>query len=186
MIVIFLRHGEAEEVGIDLAEGAGIDVAKEDQARELTPRGRRQTRCLASALEALKLRPALILSSPLVRAQQTAEVAAKELKRAPDPILVKSLAPGHTWKDVRRDIKRCVKSLPDADATILLCGHQPDLGEYVLDAIIGSDTSHPVRDLPIEKSACICLAWDSAVLQGPGRITFALEHRLAKRIAKLV
>ena len=71
MTVYLLRHGIAVE------RGRG-DV-QTDAARPLTPAGRRKLRRVAVAMRAMELSFDAILSSPLVRAQQTAEVIRREL-----------------------------------------------------------------------------------------------------------
>ena len=67
-LIWLLRHGDAEN-------GSG----KEDTERELTDKGRRQSRDAGRALKALGIELDVCLTSPKVRARQTAELACKEL-----------------------------------------------------------------------------------------------------------
>jgi phosphohistidine phosphatase len=173
MIVIFLRHGDAE------ASGRGTPGG--DAGRELTDRGRKETEAVAAALDRLHLRPAIILTSPLVRAVQTAELAARELKKAPVPAAVESLAPGNRWEDVRADILELVKPEDDPDTVVLLCGHQPDMGQYLAQAL----ARQPGSGLDIRKSAAICVEWENADLSAVGRICLALDPQSADRILRL-
>ncbi len=67
-VIWLLRHGDAEHV-----EG------KADAERELTKKGERQARDAGRALKELGVKLDVCLTSPKVRAKQTAELACKEL-----------------------------------------------------------------------------------------------------------
>ncbi len=62
MDLILLRHGKAEDFN---KEG--------DAARELVPKGREQARRAARLLKAADRLPEIVLTSPLIRARQTAD-----------------------------------------------------------------------------------------------------------------
>ena len=66
MILYILRHGIAED---EAPKG-------DDGARRLTPRGRAKMRAVAAGMRALGLRYDVILTSPLVRAVETAAILA--------------------------------------------------------------------------------------------------------------
>src|ERR1700690_1026947 len=72
MNLYLLRHGIAAEPGV-----AGYEP---DSERPLTPKGEGRLREAARAMKALDLSYDLILSSPFLRAKQTAEIIAKSLK----------------------------------------------------------------------------------------------------------
>ena len=74
MNLYILRHGVA-------TDPAAHEFAK-DADRPLTPEGKRKLRQVAEAMEALELSFDLILSSPYLRARQTAEVIAAALRSA--------------------------------------------------------------------------------------------------------
>src|SRR4051794_37184555 len=67
--IYLVRHGVAEERGGSIA----------DEDRALTTEGKRRTRKAMRGFARLRDGPSLILSSPLVRAWQTAEIVAKSL-----------------------------------------------------------------------------------------------------------
>ncbi len=69
MELYFLRHGEAE----------WPDWKKSDDERPLTKRGKKEMHEVGAFLVRLKVRPELVLTSPLPRAAQTAEIAAEHL-----------------------------------------------------------------------------------------------------------
>jgi phosphohistidine phosphatase len=93
-----------------------------DDLRALTPRGREQARALGTRLAADGLRPDVLVSSPLLRARETAE----ELGRAlgVDPEADERLAPGATADDV-------LAAANGRGETVLVVGHEPDCGEIV-------------------------------------------------------
>ena len=100
-----------------------------DELRELTPAGVDQAKTLARRLAASPNRPATVLTSPLVRARQTAEILAEETgaELKVEPLL----APGATAHELRR----AVAGVVGAVATV---GHQPDCSEIAL-ALTGRD-----------------------------------------------
>jgi len=70
MQLYFLRHGEAD----------WPDWKKSDDERPLTDFGKKEMRDVGKFLARLKVRPDLIVTSPLPRASQTAEIAAEYLE----------------------------------------------------------------------------------------------------------
>ena len=100
-----------------------------DDLRELTATGREQARALAARLAALPEPPVLVVSSPLLRARQTA----KEIAAATGaPLQVDArLEPGAT-----ADLLRA--SLEGTDGPVATVGHQPDCSEIAV-ALTGAD-----------------------------------------------
>lgn len=115
MELYLLRHGLAVE--------RGEPGFAEDSARPLTPKGRRQIRKSAAAIRKLAGRFDLILSSPYLRAKQTAEIAARELAAKGRLKLSNALAPGGSARNLCRQLAR-EKPIPEK---VLLVGHEPDL-----------------------------------------------------------
>jgi phosphohistidine phosphatase len=112
----FLRHADAEPHG-----------TRADSERRLTPRGERQARLVGVALGRTGVSFQAVLVSPKVRARQTAELAAEEWgEQAPSPQAYAPLAGGF-------DAAQALDLLAgtDADARILLVGHEPDLSGVV-------------------------------------------------------
>jgi phosphohistidine phosphatase len=119
MELYLLRHGRAVERG-----ESGFE---DDSARPLTPEGRRQLRQSCAALRKLKLRFDLILSSPLVRARQTAEIVAAEWRCRKQLGFSEKLRPGGDRKKLVAELN-ALKSAPEK---ILLVGHEPDLSGLI-------------------------------------------------------
>jgi phosphohistidine phosphatase len=119
MEVYILRHGPAVERG---TRGFASDAM-----RPLTPKGEKQLRKTAAALR--KMRPGfdVIMSSPLLRAKQTAEIVADELKLTKRLKLSAALAPGRDPEILVAELNR----LAPAPKKLLLVGHEPDLSRLV-------------------------------------------------------
>jgi phosphohistidine phosphatase len=115
MKIHVLRHGIAV-VRDDL------DV-ENDSARQLTARGKRQLRQTAAAMKKMGLRFDLILSSPYLRAKQTAEIVAESLKLKKQLKFSDALAPDGSPKNLIRQLN---ESKP-APENVLLVGHEPYL-----------------------------------------------------------
>jgi len=113
MELYFLRHGEAD----------WPNWKKSDDERPLTKRGKKEMHQIGAFLARLKVRPDLILTSPLPRAAQTAEIAAEhlELKCRED----RRLAPGFGLPELEELIgKHSVESL-------MVVGHEPDFTKMI-------------------------------------------------------
>jgi phosphohistidine phosphatase len=110
-----LRHGEAEP-----------HDARDDHARRLTPRGERQSRAAGAALAALGVEFAAVYASPRVRGLDTARLACEAL--GVEPTVEESLSSGFDAADMRS-----LLGGHDADARILVVGHEPDFSQVVFD-----------------------------------------------------
>jgi phosphohistidine phosphatase SixA len=121
MRVYLCRHAEA-------APG------EPDELRELTANGLEQARRLGASLAALVEPPAVVLSSPLIRARQT---AAEIANATGAPLRVEDLlAPGATAASL-------IEAIAGAPGPIATVGHQPDCSEIALE-LTGVDPGFPV------------------------------------------
>jgi phosphohistidine phosphatase len=122
MKLCFLRHGEADWPNWN----------KPDDERPLTERGRKEMKQVAKFLERLKFTPDAILTSPLPRASQTAEIVAKrlgiELQTEP------ALAHGFNLDRLRRLITKTKSEC------VMVVGHEPEFS-----AVIGELTGGDVK-----------------------------------------
>jgi len=110
-----LRHGEAEP-----------HDAKPDDERALTDRGRAQSRAAGRALAALELTFQLALTSPKVRAADTAALACAEL--GVEPAVHVPLRSGFD-----RDEALALLGAVGDDKRLLVVGHEPDFSQVVHD-----------------------------------------------------
>jgi phosphohistidine phosphatase len=102
-----------------------------DELRALTPGGHEQARALGRRLADEGVRPDAILTSPLLRARETA----KDLglgESEPD----ERLAPGATVEDVRA-------AVAGRGETVVVVGHQPDCGRAVAALTRGPEPAFP-------------------------------------------
>jgi phosphohistidine phosphatase len=116
MRLLVIRHAIAEERAA--AEKAG----RPDAERALTKAGRRKMQGAAEGLRRVEKRVDVLGSSPLVRAQQTAEIVGAAYGKLA-VATVDALKPGKSVKGVLG----WVQGQPD-DATVALVGHEPQLG----------------------------------------------------------
>lgn len=128
MELFVLRHGRAGQRG----------DYEDDRQRPLTAEGRERTRASARAMRRLGVAPEVVLSSPLVRARETAELAAAELEGGPRVELTEALSPGAGPEALMRH-------LSDAHAErVLIVGHEPDLS-VLIGALVSIDGTARVR-----------------------------------------
>ena len=155
-----IRHGIAEERGPEWPD---------DSKRPLTGKGIAALKQEAKALAALDISFDLIISSPLTRTRQTANVFAEHLPGKPAVELSDSLAPAGTPAAVIQEIARHSRK-----ARVALVGHEPNIGELAA-RLIGARS-------PIEfKKGAICRI-DLAELppKSPGMLRWFLPPRILK------
>jgi phosphohistidine phosphatase len=129
MDLILWRHAEAEEGGPDLA-------------RALTGKGRKQAAHVAEWLQRRLPSKFALLASPAARAQQTAEALGAKIKT------VERLAPGARVPDILE-----AAGWPSHKGTVLVVGHQPDLGNTVAYLLAGA-----AADWSLKKGALVWVA----------------------------
>jgi phosphohistidine phosphatase len=118
MRLVLVRHAEA---------APGIP----DELRALTPEGHEQARRLGEQLRADGIEPDAVLSSPLLRARETAS----DLGFGPSEAL-DELAPGATEEDLRA-------AVADRGKTVVVVGHQPDCGRIAAALSGGAEPAFP-------------------------------------------
>ena len=156
-----IRHGVAAERGPDYPD---------DSKRPLTGSGLSKLRKSAKALNALDVGFDLIITSPLVRTKQTAEVFADVLNGKPQVTTSDALAPAGTPAAVMQELARQRK------ARIALVGHEPNLGELAA-RLIGARS-------PIEfKKGAICrIDFDILPPKGLGQLQWFVPPRILRKI----
>jgi phosphohistidine phosphatase len=113
MQLYFLRHGEAD----------WPNWKRPDDERPLTSFGKKEVHDVAKFLDRLKVRPDLIVTSPLPRASQTAEIAAGYLKGKlrEDDLLAKGFGLAELGTVLKRHRAK----------SLMLVGHEPDFTEVI-------------------------------------------------------
>jgi phosphohistidine phosphatase len=110
--ILLWRHAEA---------WPAAESSENDMVRELTKKGRRQARQMARWLKRHLPKETLLLSSPAVRAYQTAEALKSNV------IINEALSPDTNLQIVLD----CLESLESSQKNLLVVGHQPWLGQLV-------------------------------------------------------
>lgn len=137
MVLYVLRHAEAVAASDTLQDGW----------RYLTAKGRASAEKVSSSIAERGPKPRLIISSPLARAVQTAEIAAHKACRKNEVVVSGLLLPGAGISDLVVHLKSC----KDA-RRIMLVGHEPQLGSLVT-ALLGWKGGA----ISLKKGACVIL-----------------------------
>ena len=166
MNLYLLRHGIAVEREEMPQEG--------DEARPLTPKGRRQLRRVAGALRQMDVKPDVVFASPLVRAQQTAEVMVKQLKLRKPAKLSYELRPGGSPEKFVRQLT----ALKPAPSEVLVVGHEPDLSELLSLLVAGNLTAGFV----LKKGGIACVETDRLRPGQCGNLAWLITPAQAKLI----
>ncbi|HEY1717005.1 MAG TPA: phosphohistidine phosphatase SixA [Verrucomicrobiae bacterium] len=119
MNIFILRHGIAVEPG-----APGI---KTDAERPLVPKGEQRLRAAVAAMEKMDLSFDAIISSPYLRAKETAEIVAKHFKLEKKLAFSGDLIPGGNPQALIRQLN----DLKTAPENILLVGHEPYLSRLI-------------------------------------------------------
>lgn len=137
MILYVIRHAEATESSEMLP----------DEWRYLTKHGRSTVKKMRSKIGEYGPKARLIITSPLVRAVQTAELLAEKLKGKETVIVSELLKPG---ADLKQFIKY-LKSHKDANC-VMVVGHEPFLSFLVTELLDQTNDS-----INLKKAACAAL-----------------------------
>lgn len=124
MIVYFVRHAEAVPLG---------GTVRHDADRPLSHGGERAAGKLGALLGILEPSIPIVLTSPLLRARQTAEAIAGAQTPVPPLRVTENLAPGFRRKALLQELMGL-----DVHGPVVAVGHQPDLGDLLSVLISGS------------------------------------------------
>jgi phosphohistidine phosphatase len=161
MELYFLRHG--------LAGQHGDPKYKDDSLRPLTKEGQEKMQRAARGMQILGLTFDTILSSPYLRAKQTAEIVADAYSMKIN--LTDNLLPPASLKELLQDI---AANYPKS-ARVLVVGHEPHL-TCMICALLGS------KPLDIDfKKGGICYL---SVTQGQGILNWLLTSRQLGLLSK--
>jgi phosphohistidine phosphatase len=148
MKLYLVRHAEA-------IERSGTTP---DASRYLTTKGRLAFRKIARRVRRAGIAPDVILTSPLLRAVQTAEILAERLKHEGPVVVAKELSPGFDLPALRSLLAEAGNPREAA-----FVGHEPDLGTLaamLLDVPGG---------FPLRKGAVLALEADGSVRKGSAK-----------------
>lgn len=159
-----VRHGLAEERGAKWPD---------DGKRPLSADGMSRMKKSARGLDRVDVTFDIILSSPLVRARQTAEILSAEMDGHPTIVNVESLAPGAAFASLVADLEKHARK-----TRIALVGHEPGMGELAA-RLVGS--RHPIE---FKKGAVARIDIDQIPPNGPGDLRWMLPPKFMRALKK--
>ncbi len=164
MKLFLVRHG----IAVDSLDGE----IKTDAQRPLTLPGRNEAELVARGLKRAGNKPDLLVTSPLVRARQTAAIFADVYKLEGKEEICEALAPGGQVSDLYEFLKG-IKA-----ESIALFGHEPDMGELA-QTLLGAEFN-----IPFKKAAvCRIDVWEMPP-SSPGVLKWFMPPKLALLLAK--
>jgi phosphohistidine phosphatase len=166
MRVILFRHGPA----------GSPDPSRwpDDVDRPLSRSGEDRTRMAAGGLARLAGEASLVLTSPLKRAVQTAEIAAEVMEGMPEVKTLDALAPGGSYRAILQALAE-----HGPEEVLVLVGHEPDLGKLAGTLLFGAPTS-----LPLKKAGACDVEFNGRVEAGAGQLRWFLPPKVLRRIGR--
>ena len=168
MHIYLIRHAEAQQLG------QKNDFS--DEKRVLTGEGRDRMREGAKGLRALAVEPDLVLTSPLARALETAEIVAAALGvNKKEIVQTGNLKPGALIDELFAEIKKHtgVESLG-------LVGHEPDLSGIISKIVMGQGRI----PLDLKKGSVCCLNVTETVPMLRGNLVWLLTLKHLRMLSK--
>ena len=162
MRVTLIRHAEAG------------DDAPRDEARTLTLRGRADARRVGRALAERGVQFSMMVSSPLVRAVQTAEILAR-IARWPQALEASQLAPGLSVASALTLVGE------QGSSGLVLVGHEPGLSRLVALAIGGPGSRAAIV---LKKGGAACLGFEQAVRPGGAQLLWLATPKLLRALGR--
>ncbi len=166
MEVIVVRHGVAMDRQEALAEGMA------DEDRPLTSKGQRRMKEAAKGLVAIAPEVVLVLSSPLRRAVETADIVRRaydDVEYAETPALRPEAEP--------QELAQFLAESASAP-TALVVGHEPHLSRWVSWCMTGE--GRPV--LSLRKGGACLLSFEDAPSAAKGRLAWLAPPSVLRRI----
>lgn len=118
MNLYILRHGIAADRGVEYPD---------DNLRPLTGKGVKRMRREAEGMNAIGITPDLIISSPLARAIQTAEIVRDGLDTPPQMAISETLVPEAHPSRIIQEIAKSYSTF----SSVMVVGHEPHLSSLV-------------------------------------------------------
>ena len=164
MKLYLIRHAIAE----DLADH------EDDSLRPLTEKGREKMKRISQALKELGVQPDVIVSSPYLRARQTASILAKELKYKEELLYSDFLTPMAEPNDMIGEINE--KFSVDE---LMLVGHEPNLSSLASVLLAGS----PDLSINFKKGGACCLSVDDLHYDRKATLEWLVTPKISTRVS---
>lgn len=157
-----IRHGIAAERGEEYPD---------DSKRPLTPAGMTAVRKEARGLIALGVSFDLIITSPLMRTRQTADILAQVLPTKPPVVNTDALAPAGTAAAVLKELSTHARK-----QRIALVGHEPNISELAA-RLIGARTP-----IPFKKGAVCRIDFEVFPPKGTGELRWFATPKMLRKL----
>ncbi len=164
--IYLMRHGIAADLD---AQGSS-----DDAKRPLTSEGRLKMRTIAKGLQSAGVELDWIVSSPLLRAVETAEILAQELSATAVLESCDALAPGQVSA---AKVTAFLEQHPER-RRVLLAGHEPSLSQLAAELIGASHAAN----FGFKKGGCCLIELDRLPAKSPGRLVWWLTPRLLRKL----
>jgi phosphohistidine phosphatase len=164
MRLYFLRHTDA-------LTGSHV----KDAERPLSPKGIAEAEILGRIVASLRLGCTTLLSSPYVRARQTAEIVGKALTGL-TPEICEYLKPESDPLELFADLRHF-----SCDSRLLLISHEPFVSTCLGTIICGQGEPK----ISIGKGALACVEVGGQVQKGAGILLWLLQHPQAKLLSEI-
>jgi phosphohistidine phosphatase len=143
---------------------------RDDAARPLSPAGTRRARKAAAGLKEFSKAPQLLLTSPLVRARQTARILT-EVAGWPQSEEAPELSPGESAPAVLTLLGKV------GGKRVAVVGHQPELGALLTVCLIGEGDILPIE---MKKNAVACVSFEGAPRAGHAALQWLATPRMLR------
>lgn len=157
-----VRHAIAAERGEEWPD---------DTKRPLTVRGISRFKEGVAGLRWLDVRVDEVITSPLVRARQTADLLAAGLEGRPVVRVLEALAPDHAPNVVMAQLAKLARR-----SRIALVGHEPDLGELAAHLVGAS------RPLAFRKGGACRIDLESLVSKRAGTLAWFVTPKILRQL----
>lgn len=144
----------------------------DDADRPLSPAGIRRARKAATGLKQLTNRPQRLLTSPLARATQTAQILT-HVAGWPQAEEVAELSPDEPALAVLALLAR------DRSKRVAVVGHQPGLGHLLAACLLGAGAALPIE---MKKNAVACVSFDRAPRAGHAALKWLATPRMLRAV----
>lgn len=166
MDLFILRHGEA---------GKRSGSRGNDSNRPLTTTGEKEITDIADSFKKIGIDFDAILTSPLKRAQQTADLVARQFKAQKKMRQVKELSP----EGSKSDLYRLLSSFKE-ETSLLIVGHSPYLSEMISEVV----TDGKYGRIDIKKGGVARIRVTNSTPKFKGELRWLITPRLLKLITR--
>jgi phosphohistidine phosphatase len=164
--LLVVRHAIAED------QEAFAESGRDDALRPLTAAGMRKMRRVARGLHELVPAIDVLASSPLTRAQETAEIVRRVYELDQVEVAL-PLQPATPLDEVVAWLARF------AQGTVAIVGHEPQLGRLVTYLISGREAS----GVELKKGAASLIEFDGSPQAGNGHLVWSIPPRVLRDLA---